>query len=387
MKVDRGCQGIVIGAVLALAALSGCASQPVGGGSAADQGPASATPAATPKSKQTRQAARPQPATRDYRAATVTGDFAGDPDVDRFIGRMTATHGFSREYLAGVLSQAERKQWIIDQLDRDRPTGGPPRPGGWSRYREKFVTDRHISGGAEFWRENARELDRASRQYGVPPEYIVGIIGVETFYGRNVGTFRVVDALATLAFEYPRRGDYFSGELESFLVMARDERIDPLTPKGSYAGAMGLGQFMPTSFMKWAVDFNGDGHKDLWDPADAIGSVANYFKAHGWHGGQPVVTAAAATGGRARMLDAGFDTSYSLSMLASHDIRPASQAAQREDLRLLRLSTYSGDEYWLGYHNFYVITRYNHSTNYAMAVHQLAQAIKQRYGAMMVAQR
>ena len=386
MRVDRGLSRIAIGAALALGVLSGCASQPAGG-SAADRGPASASSTATPKGKQTRQAARPQPATRDYRATAVTGDFAADPGVDRFIGRMTTTHGFSRDFLAGVLSQAERKQWILDQLDRERPTGVAPRPGGWSRYRDKFVTDRHVSAGVEFWRENARELDRASRQYGVPPEYIVGIIGVETFYGRNVGTFRVIDALSTLAFEYPRRADYFSGELENFLIMARDERIDPLSPKGSYAGAMGLGQFMPSSFLKWAVDFNGDGHKDLWDSVDAIGSVANYFKAHGWHGGQPVATAATATGGRARMLDAGFDTSYSLSVLASHDIRPASQAAQRDDLRLLRLSTYSGDEYWLGYQNFYVITRYNHSTNYAMAVHQLAQAIKQRYGAMMVAQR
>ena len=386
MKGRRGFSGIAIGAAVVFAALSGCASQPVSGG-ATGAGGEGVTPAATPKIKQTRQAARPQPASREYRAPTVSGDFAGDPDVDRFIGRMTATQGFSREYIAGVLSQAERKQWILDQLDRERPTGAPPRPGGWSRYREKFVTDRHISAGVEFWRENAGELDRASRQYGVPPEYIVGIIGVETFYGRNVGTFRVIDALSTLAFAYPRRADYFSGELENFLVMTRDERIDPLSPKGSYAGAMGLGQFMPSSFLQWAVDFNGDGHKDMWDSADAIGSVANYFKAHGWHTGQPVVTAAAATGGRARMLDAGFDTSYSLSMLASHDIRPASQAAQRDDLRLLRLSTYSGDEYWLGYHNFYVITRYNHSTNYAMAVHQLAQAVRQRYGAMMVAQR
>lgn len=375
-----------IAGALALAVLSGCASQAVDHGAAS---PAADTlaPAATTRTKATKPAARPQPATRDYRAVAVSGDFAGDPDVDRFIGRMTDGHGFSREYLAGLLSQAERKQWILDQLDRERPTGGPPRPGGWSRYREKFLTDRHIAGGVEFWRENAAALDRASRHYGVPPEYIVGIIGVETFYGRNLGSHRVIDALSTLAFEYPRRADYFAGELENFLIMARNERVDPLSPRGSYAGAMGLGQFMPTSFLKWAVDLDGDGRKDLWEPADAIGSVANYFKAHGWESGQPVVTAAAATGGRARMLDAGFDTSYSLAALASHDIRPAAQTAQRDDLRLLRLSTYSGDEYWLGYHNFYVITRYNRSTNYAMAVHQLAQAVKQRYGTRMVAQR
>jgi membrane-bound lytic murein transglycosylase B len=386
MTTRRFRAGGAFGAALALAVLGGCATQPLGDG-ATEPAQDAITPAATTGRKATRPAARPQPANREYRAVAVAGDFAGDPDVDRFIGRMTTSHDFSREYLAGVLSQAERKQWILDQLDRERPTGAPVRPGGWSRYREKFVTDRHIAGGVEFWRENARALERASRQYGVPPEYIVGIIGVETYYGQNVGTYRVIDALATLAFEYPRRADYFAGELENFLVMARGERIDPLSPRGSYAGAMGLGQFMPTSVLKWAVDFDGNGHKDLWEPVDAIGSVANYFAAHGWRSGQPVVTAAAATGARARMLDAGFDTSYSLTALASHDIRPAAQTVQRDDLRLLRLSTYSGDEYWLGYHNFYVITRYNRSTNYAMAVHQLAQAVKQRYGAMMVALR
>jgi membrane-bound lytic murein transglycosylase B len=366
--------------------LSGCASQPVGG-TGSEAAKDAVTPAATPRTRSTKPAAKPQPATREYRALAVTGDFAGDAELERFIGRMSNGQGFSREYLAGVLSQAERKQWILDQLDKERPTGGPPRPGGWSRYREKFLTERHIAGGAEFWRENARELERASRQYGVPPEYIVGIIGIETFYGRNVGSHRVIDALATLAFDYPRRADYFAGELESFFVMARNERIDPLSPKGSYAGAMGLGQFMPTSVLKWAVDFDGDGRRDLWESADAIGSVANYFKAHGWQSGQAVVTRASATGGRARMLDAGFDTSYSLAALASHDIRPAAQVAQPDDLRLLRLSTYAGDEYWLGHHNFYVITRYNRSTNYAMAVHQLAQAVKQRYGSRLVAQR
>ena len=385
MTTSRRHTGVAVGAVLALSMLGGCASQPAG--SAVDPGRAAVAPTGAPKTKASKPSARPQPASREYRAVAVTGDFAGDPDVDRFIGRMNDGHGFSREYLAGVLSQAERKQWILDQLDRDRPTGAPPRPGGWSRYREKFLTDRHIAGGVEFWRENARELERAARKYGVPPEYIVGIIGVETFYGRNVGSHRVIDALSTLAFEYPRRADYFSGELENFLVMARNERIDPLSPKGSYAGAMGLGQFMPSSFLKWAVDFDADGRKDLWEPADAIGSVASYFAAHGWQGGQPVATPAAATGGRAQMLDAGFDTRYSLSTLASHDIRPAAQTAQHDDLRLLRLSTYSGDDYWIGYHNFYVITRYNHSTNYAMAVHQLAQAVKQRYGTIKVAQR
>ena len=376
---------LATGLLLSVTALSGCATQPAGDRTP-EQATDAVTPAAVPKAKATKPAAKPRPPSREYRAVAVAGDFSGYPAADRFIDQMATKHGFSREYLAGVLSQAERKQWTLDYLGRERPSG-PPRPGSWSRYRAKFLTDGHISRGAEFWREHARELERASRQYGVPPEYIVGIIGVETYYGRNLGSHRVIDALSTLAFDYPRRSQYFTGELENFLVMTRDEGIDPLAPKGSYAGAMGLGQFMPTSFLKWAVDFSGDGHKDLWEPVDAIGSVANYFAAHGWRSGQPVVMAAAASGGRARMLDAGFDTSYSLSALASNGIRPAAQTAQLDDLRLLRLSTYAGDEYWLGYHNFYVITRYNHSTNYAMAVHQLAQAVKQRYQSVMVAQR
>jgi membrane-bound lytic murein transglycosylase B len=197
MTTRRFDSGIAVGVLMTLTLLGGCASQPTGG--TTDSMGGASVPAATPKTKAPKPAARPQPASREYRAVAVSGDFAGDPEVDRFIDRLKDGHGFSREYLAGVLSQAERKQWILDQLDRERPTGGPPRPGGWSRYREKFLTDRHIAGGVEFWRENARELDRASRQYGVPPEYIVAIIGVETFYGRNVGTYRVIDALATLA--------------------------------------------------------------------------------------------------------------------------------------------------------------------------------------------
>lgn len=334
---------------------------------------------------------RKPPASRDgvggYSAPFMSGDFAGYPELDRFIDRMSAEHGFSREYLNGLFSQAQRKQWTLEYMNREAPST-KPRPGAWSRYRAKFLTEQHISRGAAFWMRHASALERVKREYGVPPEYVIGILGVETIYGSNVGRDRVLDALTTLAFDYPRRAGYFTEELENFLLMSRDERIDPSSPRGSFAGAMGLGQFMPSSFRRWAVDFDRDGRRDLWEPVDAIGSVANYFAEHGWREGERVVAPAIATSPEANLLDSGFDTHYSLSALAGYGIRPGSPIRAGSDgLRLLRLSTNGGEEYWLGFQNFYVITRYNHSTHYAMAVHELAQAVKDRYQNSMSASR
>ena len=330
-------------------------------------------------------AAKPRPAPSGalvghYASPRVTGDYAGYPAVTAFIEEMAARHGFPKDYLAGVLSQAHRKQWTLDYLAKEAgPAVATPRPGAWTRYRSKFLTDLHINGGVNFWQRHGRSLQRASERYGVPPEYILGIMGVETLFGRNLGSHRVLDALTTLAFDYPRRGDYFRGELEKFLVMARNERIDPARPVGSYAGAMGLGQFMPSSFLSLAVDFDGDGHRDLWQADDAIGSIANYFAEHGWRRGEPVVTAATATEANVQNLESGYDSDYALATLMAKGIRPAAPVAEESSVSLLRLRADRGDEYWLGHKNFYVITRYNHSTHYAMAVHQLAQAIKRRY--------
>jgi len=312
-----------------------------------------------------------------YRAQRIAGDFADYASLQRFIDQMVQKHGFERENLMGVFSQARRKNWTLDYLAKsDQGLKGKPATGGWTRYREKFLDERHISAGVDFARRHRAALQRATRQYGVPEEYILGILAVETTFGSYVGKDRILDALTTLGFDYARRGDYFRGELENFLVMSRDEGLDPVKPVGSYAGAMGLGQFMPSSFLKWAVDFNGDGRRDLWNAEDAIGSVANYFAQHGWQAGQPVTTPLQTSG--AVNLEPGIETQYSLDALQQAGLRPVSPCNSQGPLRLLQLRYANYDQYLIGHPNFYTITRYNHSTYYAMTVHEMAQAIKHR---------
>ncbi len=313
----------------------------------------------------------------NYSASHVSGDYAAYPGLERFIDKMITQHGFSRDYLYGLFSQAQRKQWTIDYMNQEKPTVAP-KPGGWTRYRAKFLDDQHIGAGVSFWSRHDAALERASQQFGVSTEHILGIMGVETIYGANLGNHRIIDALTTLAFDYPRRAEYFESELESFLIMSRSQQQDPSRPKGSFAGAMGLGQFMPSSFLKYAVDFDGDGRKNLWNPEDAIGSIAHYFAEYGWRAGEPVVSPAIVVGNQVEGLKTGFDTRYSLATLASYGIRPKLDYPA-DEVSLLRLRATQGDDYYVGYPNFYVITRYNHSTYYAMAVHQLGQAIKQRY--------
>jgi membrane-bound lytic murein transglycosylase B len=313
-----------------------------------------------------------------YSARFVTGDFAGYPALEDLISRMVSNHGMSRDYLNGLFSQAHRKQWTLNYMNNQGgPSSALPRPGAWSKYRAQFLDDLHINSGVAFWMRHARALQRAQQRYGVPPEYVLGIMGVETIYGRNMGKDRVFDALTTLAFDYPRRSAYFTEELENFLLMTRVEGIDPLEPKGSFAGAMGLGQFMPGSFIKWAVDHSGDGRRDLWHPEDAIGSIAHYFQQHGWRPGEAVVVPAAAQG--MVSLPVGYDKQYSLDELASAGVQPEGEVPPGQKPSLLLLRSTNGDQYWLGLNNFFVITRYNHSTHYAMAVHELGQAIKRRY--------
>lgn len=304
------------------------------------------------------------------------GDFANNPNAQQFIDKMVNKHGFDRQQLQEILSQAKRLDSVLRLMDNQAPTTSVKPPSGpngaWLRYRKKFITPDNVQNGVVFWNQYEDALNRAWQVYGVPPEIIVGIIGVETRWGRVMGKTRILDALATLSFNYPRRAEYFFGELETFLLMARDEQDDPLNLKGSFAGAMGYGQFMPSSYKQYAVDFSGDGHINLWDPVDAIGSVANYFKAHGWVKGDQVAIMA---NGQAPGLPNGFKTKYSISQLAAAGLTPQQPLGNHQQASLLRLDVGTGYQYWYGLPNFYTITRYNHSTHYAMAVWQLGQAV------------
>jgi membrane-bound lytic murein transglycosylase B len=228
-----------------------------------------------------------------------------------------------------------------------------------------------------FYREHADTLARAEEVTGVPREMIVAIIGVETSYGRITGSYRVIDALSTLAFDYPKRSKFFTKELKNYLVLSREQAVDPLSLKGSYAGAMGYGQFMPSSYRAYAVDFDGDGKIDIWNnPVDAIGSVANYFKRHGWRAGDAVVSPAELRG---EVPEDWFNDSLkprrTVGDYRAAGLEPSLELADDRDATGLKFELEQGYEYWMGLHNFYVITRYNHSAMYAMSVYQLSQRI------------
>ena len=315
----------------------------------------------------------------NYSAQQLSGDFAGNPQLLAFIERMTR-NGFSREYLYGVFSQVRNRDavarlWASPASDAN--------PGGWLAYRAKFVNPANIQRGAEFWRQYAGPLQRAQQTYGVPAEYIVGIMGVETRWGRIIGKHRVIDALTTSALTNQRRSAFFFDELANYMQMTRSERMDPLEPVGSYAGAMGYGQFMPSSFHAYAVDFDGDGIRDLWNPVDAIGSIANYFHKNGWVAGTEVAVPAQVSTDAYASLPDGFKVKYSLGQLAQYGITPAAGRGNTGGRTcLVCLSQVPGGqkEPWIGYQNFYAITRYNRSNYYAMAVHQLAEAVRTQVG-------
>lgn len=299
------------------------------------------------------------------------GDYVG-PKVDEFVQEMTREYGFAGEQLTRLFAEAERKQTILDAISRPAERVKP-----WHEYRPIFITDARIGQGVDFWRQHEDALARAQAEYGVAPEVIVAIIGVETFYGRNTGSYRVIDALSTLGFDYPPRAPFFRQQLKEFLLLAREEQVDPLALKGSYAGAMGLPQFMPSSFRAYAVDFDGDGRIDIWNnPVDAIGSVASYFKAHGWQAGAPVVASASTEGGRAQEgLTEGLESTLNAAQLKALGWKTEAALADDVPVTAFKLDGEKGEEYWIGLPNFYTITRYNRSVMYAMAVHQLSQQI------------
>jgi len=300
-------------------------------------------------------------------------DYQESAQVGEFVAEMTRDYGFASEQLLALFAQAERKQSILDAISRPAE-----KVKLWKEYRPIFITDSRIARGVDFWRQHAATLARAEQEYGVPPQVIVSIIGVETFYGGNTGSYRVIDALSTLAFDYPPRAPFFRQQLKEFLQLSREEQVDPLSLKGSYAGAMGLPQFMPGSFRAYAVDFDNDGHIDIWNnPVDAIGSVASYFKEHGWKAGQPVVSQAKVKGELVDQgLTVGIEPVKTLGELRALGWSSADPLlAAEQPVTAFRLDADSGPEYWLGLPNFYAITRYNHSVMYAMAVHQLAEAL------------
>ena len=311
-----------------------------------------------------------------FSAVTHGESYLSRAEVDAYIEELIQQHDFSRPELEEVLAAAERRQDIIDLMRRPAE-----RRLNWHEYRKIFLDEQRIAGGVEFWQQNQATLERAEKEYGVSPEVIVAIIGVETRYGRVTGRHRVVDALMTLAFDYPPRASFFRKELTQFLLLAREEGKNPTSLTGSYAGAMGFGQFIPSSYRNYAVDFDRDGVRDIWqNRTDAIGSVANYFSRHGWRGAAQVTLPVQLKAETEQLLD-----------IANQSLKPTHSVAEMAEMgvivdgldpeaRVLLLRLLGGDkpEYWLGFDDFYVITRYNHSRLYAMAVYQLGQEILKR---------
>ena len=296
----------------------------------------------------------------------------GRPEVKQFINSMVKEHKYSRRVLKSVLREARTQQTILEAISRPAE-----KTKSWDEYRAIFLTEKRITAGAEFWHEHQAELKRISDETGVPREILVGIIGVETYFGRITGSYRVLDALTTLAFDYPPRSKFFKRELEEFLLLVREERIEASGATGSYAGAMGAPQFMPSSFRAYAVDSSSDGKRDIWtDWSDVIGSVANYFVAHGWQQSKDVVTRATlANFWQGQAPDNSLKPAETVSSLSRQGVMFATDLPNDHKSQLLLLSGPNGDEYWVGFHNFFVITRYNHSVMYALAVHQLGQEI------------
>lgn len=279
--------------------------------------------------------------------------------------------GVDPDWAQQLIDAAKRQQSILDAISRPAE-----KTKAWYEYRKIFLTDRRIREGVTFWSAHASTLQSVAARTGVPAELIVAIIGVETYYGRITGSYRVIDALATLAFDYPRRSPFFTGELEQFLVLAWESGKDALALKGSYAGAMGYGQFMPSSYRAYAQSYEGDGAPDIWDnPADAIASVGNYLQVHGWRSGDKVVIDGIADDPDPAVFEGGLKPKKTVAALALERLEPSEPLNPAELATPIRLEEEEGMRYWLGLQNFYVITRYNHSAMYAMAVWELSQTI------------
>lgn len=311
-----------------------------------------------------------------------SASFKQPEKIQPFINRLVSKHGFGEQELKGLLDEAKHRQDIIDLMTR--PAEAKP----WDFYRRIFVTDKRIQRGIRFWKDNETTLREASEKFGVDPEMIVAIIGVETMYGGNMGSHRVLDALATLAFSYPPRSKFFTKELENFLLLTREEDVPVTSMKGSYAGAMGYGQFIPSSYRHYAVDGDGDGKRDLLgNRRDAIFSVANYFARHGWKKNQPIAERLI-SGSNFGTPTKGLKPDRTVRSLRERSAVIDKAPSGDSKVSLMRLKTGAGQfEYWVGFHNFYVITRYNHSHRYAMAAYQLSLEIEKGFKQAAGAQR
>ena len=297
------------------------------------------------------------------------------PDVKEFIEHMSSSYGFKKRRLRKLLDKAQSQQSILDAMEKPAEKAKQ-----WYEYRPIFLTERRIKEGTDFWLAHRQALDQASINSGVAPEYLAAILGVETYYGRLTGSYRVIDALVTLAFDYPARSKFFRDELEQYLLLTRDMHEDPLTLKGSYAGAMGAPQFMPSNYRRFAVDADADGHINLWnDWPDVCASVGNYLKEKGWNAGEPVLVEASADAERVAELDGRkLVLSDTVDSLMAKGLNFDSPLPGDAPALLIAADETDGVHWRVGYNNFFVITRYNHSALYAMAVYELAGAVKQR---------
>ena len=294
-------------------------------------------------------------------------------DITAFVDRM-AGKGFTRETVFALLAKAEPQPKIIEAMNRPAEKSL-----AWWEYRARFLNNERIDAGARLWREHRELLDVIAMERHVQPEYLLGIIGIETYFGRIMGRYRVLDALTTLAFDYPARGEFFQRELEQFLLLTHSGEIDPLTALGSYAGAMGAAQFMPSSFQSFAVDESGTGHRDLWaNWADIFGSVANYLAQHGWEYGQPALAEATLGTAPEPVAQPGTTLNETLGALRGRGMQVTSLLDDATPCVAIAAPLSDGMSYRVGFRNFYAITRYNHSPLYAMAVNDLAQAISAR---------
>jgi len=303
-------------------------------------------------------------------------------DVRAFVDNLVANHDFERAWLESVIGDGETKQKIIDAMSRPAE-----KTLAWHEYRKIFVTPKRIRAGVKFWKKQNERLTRISAETGVPAEIIAAIVGVETYYGRQTGGYRVLDALATLGFDYPPRAKFFRGELEEFFLLTRDEELELTGVMGSYAGAMGPPQFIPSSYRAYAVDGDGDGRRDLlgnWD--DILASIANYFVEHGWRTGEPVAVPGQLDDPQGFVVGKNklklVDTVESLT---AKGVRFDTDLDASAPTQLIGFEGDDGDEYWVGFKNFYVITRYNRSAMYAMAVYQLASELAAATGAAVTA--